>query len=1196
MTPRLLACLLGFCAPVLFAQGTTSRVLGMVQDATGAAVPAAKVQLVNESTRAAFETRTSESGAYVFEAVQPGRYTVSVEAAGFKKFTSTNNEVNIGQPATLNVALEVGDLTQQVEVTATAELVQTSTSGNFGNLITGREIRDMPIVGTRGRNPVNLVFLQPGVVSGANTGGASHVHGARDRAWNYTLDGVDVNETSSGGSETTPTRMNPDSLAEFRVITSNFTADSGRNSGAQVAMVTRSGGNEFHGSFFEFYRTPRFDANEWEYNLQGLGKRQLVQHIFGGSLGGPVVRNKIFFFANGQGLQAMDTGTVTRTVYTEQARSGVLRYVRGGRNFPAGTPTASVDFNGNPMPGLSIGAYNVAANDPQRIGYDPTIMAAIKATPLPNRFDFGDGLNTAGFIFAAARTEKQHDITTKLDYNINSKNTFYARIYFGRQDTNCDSANGGQEVFPGQPCLVNTERVPRNLAFNWRNSPTPRLTNEFVAGLNRFQYNFNQPGSFDKVSINGPVTTVAQYYFGNIRKLSTLQFVDNAGYFTGAHAIKFGTNLRIQRHKDIRGSVAGLNVAQDVNFSPAINTVDPAAFGLPADLNVAFDRPSFQSHINFLLGRVGRTTQAFTAQGDRFAAALYNFEGKFNEYDFYVQDTWKLRRNLTVDLGLRWEIKMSPTDPEGRIRRPDQPMVAGAPGTNTVRWVQGKLFEDSWKNLGPSIGFAWDPRGDGKSSIRANYRIAYDRLNSFVLSSQVFQNLPGSSIGVVNDEYGQRGGRLAGLPKLAPPAVKPSDLTQPAAFSNNNITVVDPTFKFPTTHQWALSYQREVLRNTVAEISYIGRRGYHLIGAYNANQAEIFRNGFLEAFRIVQAGGESDFINRLTAADSRKLAGESGSAMLRRLYRPDLNLGNVASVGSSLATRLQGGRSVTDLSGAGAFPLIAYPQFGGGVSVIDSNDFSTYHGLILQLQRRFSNGVSYQASYTWSKSLDTRSFDPTFTVVATGAAQSASSSPFDILNRRLNYALSDFDRTHVWQSNGVLELPFGKGKRWGGGAGPMLERLVGGWQVAGIMRVSSGRPMTVFSGAYTFSSVVNSTANCSGCSRDMGVVYDDPTGFKWYFNEQERARFSAPAAGELGNTGRNYFRGPGWFNIDASFLKRVRLTERMNLELRGDFTNVTNTASFGAPTLTANSTTFGRIRTTVLSFSRKAQLGAKLNF
>jgi hypothetical protein len=382
---RLLIALLITTAAV-FAQGTTSRVLGVVQDPTGAAVPGATVQLRNEATGAVFTTRTSETGAYVFEAVQSGSYTITVEATGFKRFVSRGNQVTIGQPTTVNVTLEVGALAEQIEVSASYELVQTSTSGNIGNLFTDRMIRDLPLVGTRGRNPLTLVLLQPGVVSGANTGGGVHVHGARDRAWNFTLDGIDINETSAGGSNFSPLRTNPDSLAEFRVLTSSFTADYGRNSGGQVTMITRSGSNEFHGSGFWFYRTPRLNANEWENNLNNVGKRQFVQHIWGGSLGGPIVRNKTFFFANVQLLRALQTGIVNRTVYTAEARRGILRYVRGGRNRPAGVPDASVDAAGNVLPGVNIGVYNVATSDPERLGLDKTIQALLAQTPLPNNF------------------------------------------------------------------------------------------------------------------------------------------------------------------------------------------------------------------------------------------------------------------------------------------------------------------------------------------------------------------------------------------------------------------------------------------------------------------------------------------------------------------------------------------------------------------------------------------------------------------------------------------------------------------------------------------------------------------------------------------------------------------------------------------------------------------------------------------
>ena len=290
------------CAPaIIFAQGTTSRILGTVQDASGAVVPNATVRLVSEGTNITFETKSSAAGTYVFEAVQPGTYEIDVEAAGFKTFTSHNNQVSIGQPSTVNVKLEVGAATEKLDVQATAESVQTSNSGNFGNLVTTQAVMDLPIVGTRGRNPLDLVITQPGVVSGSPTGGGITVHGARDRAWNYTLDGIDVNDSSQGGSNTTSFRVNPDMLDEFRVLTGNNTAEYGRNSGGQVAMITRSGTNQFHGDGFCFYRTPRLNANEWQNNLDNLGKAQLQQNIFGGGVGGPIIKNKTFFFVGNSG-------------------------------------------------------------------------------------------------------------------------------------------------------------------------------------------------------------------------------------------------------------------------------------------------------------------------------------------------------------------------------------------------------------------------------------------------------------------------------------------------------------------------------------------------------------------------------------------------------------------------------------------------------------------------------------------------------------------------------------------------------------------------------------------------------------------------------------------------------------------------------------------------------------------------------
>jgi hypothetical protein len=1196
-----------FSCATLFAQGTTTRVLGVVEDPSGAVVGNANVKLTNEGTGVAFNTKSSDAGTYVFEAVQPGAYTLQVEAAGFRRFLSNGNRVSIGQPATINAKLEVGALAEAVEVSSTAEVVQTSSSGNYGNLVTQQQVMDLPIVGSRGRNPLDLVTTQPGVVSGANTGGGIHVNGARDRSWNYTLDGIDVNDSSQGGSNTTSFRVNPDMLSEFRLMTGNSTAENGRNSGGQVAMITRTGTNAIHGNGFWFYRTPRLNANEWENNLLSVGKPQLQQNIFGGGIGGPIIKNKTFFFFEIQGLRARTSTLTSRTVYTAQARQGIFRYVKGGRNQPSGVSGASVDANGNVLPGVSVGTYDIGASDPQRLGLDPQIQTMLKDMPLPNNFAVGDGLNTAGFNFTPLASERQHDQTIKIDHVINSKNTVYGRVVWGRDDSLCDIVNSGQPIFPGQPCLVNTLRGPRNFAFNWRVTPTTHLTNEFVLGENRYDPIFGQPADLNKLTIlTAPVDTTWQYDFGNQRVVSTWQAVDNLAYFKGAHAWKFGFNLRRVREEDQRGSVAGLNATEEINFSTTINTVDPTTFGLPADINTAFDRPNLQSSINFLLGRVGQMQRGFVASGDQWSKSTFHFDTRYPEYEFYVQDTWKIRRNLTLDYGLRWEIRLSPSTPSGSIKVPSQAIVAGGLPSNAVQWGSGPLFKNQLGNFGPSIGFAWDPFGDGKTSIRSNYRIAYDRINMFVIASTILPNLPGAAYPAVNTAFGQSGGRLRNIPELLPPSQPPASLSKPDAYSAASNTVIDPNLKTPRTHQWSFDIQRQIAKNTLLDVSYIGRRAYHLLGAYNVNQAQIFGNGFLDAFKTIKAGGESQLINTVLSQDSRLNPGETASAMIRRLFASQLQLNSVGALASSLGTRLQTvngvSQNVTAISAGQPFFFIPYPQYSGGLNVLDSNDFSTFNALEVQVQRRLTAGLQFTVAWTWAKSLDTRSFDPTLTVVGTGNSSTAGSTPFDINNRSLNYAPSDFDRRHSLQWNWVWELPFGQGKHFLAHANGLLDRVIGGWELSGFGRVTSGRPFTVFAGTNTVSNVVQSTANCTGCSAGEGTPFNDVgansgnTGFIWFFNGAQRAQFSAPGAGEFGNTGRNAFVGPHFYDLDASLLKRVPLTERFKLEFRGDATNLTNSVSFGAPTTDITSSTFGRIRSTTTSSSRKVQVGAKLYF
>jgi hypothetical protein len=407
--------------------------------------------------------------------------------------------------------------------------------------------------------------------------------------------------------------------------------------------------------------------------------------------------------------------------------------------------------------------------------------------------------------------------------------------------------------------------------------------------------------------------------------------------------------------------------------------------------------------------------------------------------------------------------------------------------------------------------------------------------------------------------------------------------------------VFDPNFGNPRTHGWAITYQREIFKQTLIEVAYVGRKADGLYGAYNVNQAEYRNNGFLEAFNIVKAGGESALMNQLLAPDTRRQATETGSQMVRRMFADDLNLNNVASLAGAFGSRIQTGRTLPDLAGLGPYFFFPYPQFLGGMIVIDSGDYSRYDAFEVKLERRFADDFSYLVGYTLSRSKDTRSFDPAFTTVATGNAQSATSTPFDIFNRDLNYAPSDFDRTHVFVGQWVYELPFGQDKRFGGSVSSLTNVFVGGWTLNGQLVAQSGRPMTVFAGASTFSNIVQTPANCNNCSSALGRVHDEG-GLVWYIDPNERAQFSAPGPGEFSNVGRNYFRGPGQWYLNLSLSKRTRITGTQILEIRADGTNVLNHASFGFPTATLTSTTFGRIRNTVVSTARQIMLGVKYYF
>ncbi len=1226
-----LIALLLFSAGQISAQGTTSRVTGTVMDSSASLVAGATVTLTNEGTGLTLTTQTSDAGAYVFDLIQIGNYRITVEKAGFKKFVSPGNTVNINQPATINVSLEVGDVSAVVTVEGAANEVQTSSSGNIGSTVEQRTLESLPIVGLRGRNPLDLLNFQPGVVFGGNTGGAVNVHGSRDRAFNFTLDGIDINESTAGGSNFTPLRTNPDSIQEFQIVTSNFTAELGRSSGAQVTLVTRSGTNHFHGNAFDYYQTPDFNAKTYPITIAGLPKEQFVQHIFGGSVGGPIIKDRFFYFANLQILRAYDTALVTRTVYTQSARNGLFRYVAGRANAPAGTGTAAVDLGGNPVLPACVGApptnapcinsYNIATN-PSGTGIDPTLQGIINSSPLPNNFTVGDGLNTAGFNFASPQHEKQYDFVTKFDFKLNDKNNIYARYAQGEQNSLGDSGNGGRPIFPDSPNFVDTFRAPKNFAGNWRYSPTAKIANEFIFGVSTFRFDFLTPEPDPNIPFTflDTIATPNTNFSYNARGVRTLQFIDNVTFDYSPHTIKTGVNFRFNRHTDDRSNVGGSAIEPVVTFG---NGPGFAAFALPAAATVpvptginSTDLTRLQATINNLLGRIGTVSQAFVLDPSNpaaFAPSGTRWENiaTYPELDFYVQDNWRVRRNFVLDLGVRVEGKLTPVIDGRPMLVPDQPVGVGHPASSNIKWVPGDVFKDDYSFL-PSVGFAWDPFKKGKTSIRANYRMSSDRAATFLFGSFIFQSTPGNNIGVTNSTFGQGGGlyrNLGPVYSALTPTQTPESLRQPTAFGTGSISAIDRDFRFPEIHSWSISYQQEFWEKNVFEVNYIWKHGVHLLGGYNANQVDIFtvapglNESFLNAWNTLRTGAPSPLINALMSGNP---ANNNGSARFRTIVtQNNINLNNIGAAAQTLSQRTcqadditagicaVSGRRLVSQGGYDNF-LQKYSQFTGGFNIFDSNDYSNYHAVEMVFKRRISKGLGFQFAYTWSKSKDNRSWDPSLSGVSAGSVQAASSTPFDLRDRNLNYSWSDFDRRHVFQGTYVWEIPFGK-DRWLSSKNKIVDYVLGGWQLAGTAIWQSGRPFTVFSGVTSVGNVVQSTANCISCTRDIGSLILE-TGRNFWFDSATRALFGAPVAGSIGNTGRNFFIAPRYFQTNASLSKKFKFTERFSFDLRLDATNLTNNPSFDNPTAVINSTIFGRINDSVTNTARRMQLSGKFSF
>src|SRR5207248_6879323 len=424
------------------AQLSTSSITGAVTDSSGAMVVNAKIEAKNDDNGVVFEQHTTGAGTYTFSSLTPGSYSITVTMAGFRTFTSTHNILTVGTPLVVDVTLKVGTVGQSVEVVESNYQRLETSNATVSDVLETKQIQDLPL---NGRNPLALLTLEPGVVQRTTngTGSGTHVFGSRDRSHNVTIDGIDANESTVPNPQSNLQRLNPDNVQEFRTITLNATAEQGRNSGANVMIGTKSGTNSIHGDVFYFNRNTAYNANEWFNNYTGQERPALNLHQYGFDVGGPIIKNKTFFFGSYQGNKISQTEPINATgvgvagfgaptTYTTLARQGLFRFVRGtinvnGKSVTQGSPLL-VDSSGNLLPGVPVcngttvtgncvDTYNLFANDPQHIGPDPAVAGLLGKEPLPNDFALGTSLNTGGFDWNPPSQFKGPNVFVRIDHN-----------------------------------------------------------------------------------------------------------------------------------------------------------------------------------------------------------------------------------------------------------------------------------------------------------------------------------------------------------------------------------------------------------------------------------------------------------------------------------------------------------------------------------------------------------------------------------------------------------------------------------------------------------------------------------------------------------------------------------------------------------------------------------------------------------
>jgi len=1234
-------------------QSTDAVVSGNVLDPTGANIPSAVITAINVNTGVRTTVLSNASGVYLFAALPPGLYRFAAEKDGFKRLELESTTLRVSDHLQQNLTLQLGGATETVEVTANADSVN-YLSTTHGGLLTSQRVQELPV---SRRDAMELVGTQPGLVL---TASGANINGARTDFLNVTLDGVNIMDnavlTSVTGQLISTT---VDRVEEVRVITSPVDAEFGRGSG-QVQLISRSGTNHFHGSVYDFAHNTALNANTWANNRSGVARNVEILNQTGARVDGPIRKNKTFFFALFEASIDRTKSSVTNTVLTSTARQGIFRFYPGVQNGNANAINPTVDLAGNPVaPRGATGdlqSISLFGRDPNRLTPDNGGVAKTLALlPLPNSFLTGDGLNTAGYIWRRSASDDIYSLDFRLDHNFSQSE----RLTFSYNRDYENSPNGNDaQAYPTSPggAYVQTSTVG-SVALVSTVSPT--MVNEARVGVQRAHLDFEAPWTANSagtgilpsvngipyiLSLNG-VTSPLASSDPQGRITPVYQYSDKLTWLRGRHAMKAGVELRFLSEFSYH--------AFDVIPRVTLGAGNIGVQGITTIGGIGANSALAGNLLTTLSGSVGTLLEQFYASGGANPTyAPLNNEQHWNqtrEWGTYFQDDFRVRSNLTLNLGLRWEYYGVPHERYGRMvdlvggsqsifgisgdnfgalfqpgNMPGslaqfQLVGANSPNPNVLPWKK------TYRNFAPAIGLSWSLPwlGKNKTVFRAGYSISYEH-NIMALLNQLFgYGAPGlgQQQSITPSTYQSLSTISLPLPvpSIAPLATIPINDTNS---STQSVDVPDGGLKQPYIQNWNASLGREIAKGLVLDVRYVGSKGTRLIQGVNINEVNIFENGILNAFNITAAGGNSPLLNQIFkglnvpqvgVVDGVNITGSQAVRQNTTLQAYLLN-NNVAGFANFLGyntfiTGIRGG--LLKNGGLPANFVVASPQF-GSAALMGNFTNSTYHSLQIEANKRFQNGFQIQGSYVRSKSLGT--YD--------GNTQNQVAAFRTLRNEALSKQLLSFDIPNVWKLSGVWDLPFGPGKPVLHASHGFLARVIEKWQTAIIFNKQSGTPTTFTnSGGGTFNNV-NATSlqfgpNPSGSVQKVGnnVVYftgltqvPDPSIQSLPANLQSLSTLYAikgangqillqnPVPGSLGTLSPTSYRGLGTFTFNAQLSKAVTLNRERNITLRvrADALNLLNRPIWGTPNLNIDSTTFGQI--TSATGNRNIVLGARVEF